>query len=109
MTEDNTIKDLKKFKQFLNRNFKGYDKLNDMLPTSNQPARIYASAKAHKYSFGDNVNINDLKFRPIIGQAGTMTYYAAKVISDYLKPSCKNNYAINDTFSFANMIKRFHH
>ena len=65
-TEDNTIIDLKNFKQFFKQNFKGYDKLNDMLPTSNQPARIYASAKTHKFSSVDSVNINDLKFRPII-------------------------------------------
>ena len=47
LTEDNTIKDLKNFKQFLKRNFKGYDKLDDVLPTSSQPARIYTSAKTH--------------------------------------------------------------
>ena len=58
LTQDNTIKDLNNFKPFLKRNFKGYDKL-DMLPTPNQPARIYASAKTHKFSSVDNVNIND--------------------------------------------------
>ena len=50
LTEDNTIKILKCFKQFLIRNFKGYYKLDDMLSTSNQQARIYASAKTHKFS-----------------------------------------------------------
>ena len=35
-----------------------------------------------------------------------MTYNAAKVISDYLRPLCKNKYTINDTLSFADMIKR---
>ena len=40
ITEDNTIKDLNNFKQFLKQNLKEYDKLDDMLPTSNQPARI---------------------------------------------------------------------
>ena len=45
LAEDNTIKVLKNFKQFLKRNFKGYDKPGDMLPTSNQPARIYATTK----------------------------------------------------------------
>ena len=39
LTEDNTVKDLKNFKQILKRNFKGYDKLDDMLPISNQPAK----------------------------------------------------------------------
>ena len=108
LTEDNTIKDLKNFKEFLKlkRNFKGYDKLDDMLPTSNQSARIYASAKTHKFSSVDSVNINDLKFRPIIDQTGMITYIAAKVTSDYLRPLCKNKYTINDTLSFADMIKR---
>ena len=92
LTQDSTIKGLNNFKQFLKRNFKGYDKLDDMLPTSNQPARIYASAKTHKFSSVDNVNINDLNFRPIIDQTGTMTNNAAKVISDYLKPLCENKY-----------------
>ena len=40
ITEDNTIKDLNNFKQFLKQNLKEYDKLDDMLPTSNQPGRI---------------------------------------------------------------------
>ena len=106
LTQDSTIKGLNNFKQFLKRNFKGYDKLDDMLSTSNQPARIYASAKTHKFSSVDNVNINDLNFRPIIDQTGTMTYNAAKVISDYLKPLCENKYIINDTLSFADMLKR---
>ena len=79
LPEDNTIKDLKNFKQLLRQNFKGYDKLDNMLPTSNQPARIYASAKAHKFSSVDSANINDLTFRPL---------------------------TINDTLSFDDRIKR---
>ena len=106
LAEDNTVKDLKNFKQFLKQNFKGYDKLDDILPTSTQPARLYATAKTHKFSSADSVNINDLKFRPIINQTGTMTYNAAKVISDYLRHLCKNKYIINDTLSFADMIER---
>ena len=39
LAEDKTIIDLKNFKQFLKQNFKGYDKLNDMLPTSNQSSQ----------------------------------------------------------------------
>ena len=106
LADDNTVKELKNFKQFLKRNFKGYDKLDDMLPSSNQPTRIYPTAKTHKFSSVDSVNINDLKFRPITDQTDTMTYNAAKVISDYLKPLCKNKYTINDTLYFADMIKR---
>ena len=50
--------------------------------------------------------MNDSKFRPIIDQTGTMTYNAAKFIPDYLRPLCKNKYTINDTLSFADLIKR---
>ena len=35
-----------------------------------------------------------------------MIYNTAKVISDYLKPLSKNKYTINNTLSFADMIKR---
>ena len=70
-----------------------------MLPTSNQPARTYASAKSHKFSSVYSINISDLKFRPIIDQTGKITCNAAKVISDYLKPPCKNKYTINNKLS----------
>ena len=44
------------------------------------------------------------KFRPIIDETGTFTYNAAKVISDYLRPLCKNEYSINDTQIFPSML-----
>ena len=49
LTEDNTIKDLKNLKQILQQKIKGYDELDDMLPTTNEPARIYASTQTHKF------------------------------------------------------------
>ena len=60
LTEDNTIRDFKNIKQFLKPNCKGYDKLDDMLPTSVRlyASRMYASAKIHKFSSVDSVNIN---------------------------------------------------
>ena len=51
-----------------------------------------------------NINVANLKFRPIIDQTGTFTYYAAKVISNYLRPLCKNEYSINDTQKFPNTL-----
>ena len=35
-----------------------------------------------------------------------MRYNAVKIISDCLRPLCKNKYTNNDTLSFADMIKR---
>ena len=68
-----------------------------MNPYSNQPAEFYGTAKTHKFNNIQEINKEKLKFRPIIDQTGTYGYNAAQVISQYLKPLCKNEYTINDT------------
>ena len=68
-----------------------------MQPDTNQPARLYRTAKTHKFETLEDITVVHLKFRPIIDQTGTFTYNVAKVISDYLRPLCKNEYSINDT------------
>ena len=73
LTEDNTLKTLRTLSSSLKRNFKEYDKLDDVLLISNQLARIYASAKSNKFSSVYSVNINGLKFWQIIDKIGTMT------------------------------------
>ena len=73
-TVDNTHQDLKHFQNFLYRHFyktKYYDK---MRPISNQPARFFATAKIHKFNKIEDINIQDLKLRPIIDQTGTYIY-----------------------------------
>ena len=105
-TEDNTLNDLRKFQVFLRRNFKEkFARYEDMRPVSNQPGSIYAGAKTHKFNSSDEINIDNLKFRPIISEIGTYTYNAAKVIAEYLKPLCSNQYKISDTQEFASLIK----
>ena len=49
--------------------------------------------------------MDQLKFRPIMDQTGTYTYNAAQVISNYLKPLCINEYSINDTLQFPQLLK----
>ena len=105
-TADTTLNDLKKFQDFLRRNLKDkFYRYKDMRPVSNQPGRLYATAKTHKFSSLDEITMEKLKFRPIISQIGTYTYNAAKVIAEYLKPLCQNEYKINDTESFPSMLK----
>ena len=70
-----------------------------MDPKSNQPAKIYATAKTHKFNGIDEVNTNDLKFK-IIDQTDMYTYHAAKVISSYIKPLRSSEYLIKDTQVF---------
>ena len=76
-----------------------------MYPHSNQPAKLYGTAKTHKFNNIQEINKEKLKFCPIIDQTGTYSYNAAQVISQYLKPLCKNKGTINDTQSFSADIK----
>ena len=78
-----------------------------MKPDSNQPARFYGTAKTHKFETLEDIIVANLKFRPIIDQTGTFTYNAAKVIPDYLRPLCKNEYSINDAQKFPSMLSSF--
>ena len=83
----------------------------------NQQIRLYTktwrndrrgSSERYLYGTANNIqgfNKEKLKFRPIIDQTGTYSYNAAQVISQYLKPLCKNEFTINDTQSFSTDIK----
>ena len=84
-TEDNTLRDLKRFQDFLYRNFKNSEHNNKIYPTSNQPVQLYGTAKTHKHENTDGINVQSLNFRLIIAQTGTCTYNTAQVISNYLK------------------------
>ena len=105
-TTDTTLKDFLRFKDFLYRNFKNFEKYKDMLPTSSQPAQLYGLAKTHKFEKITDINLEQLKFRPIIAQVGTSTYKAAQVIANYLKPLIsENNNIIKNTQSFPELLK----
>ena len=54
-TNDNTLKDLKSFQSFLYRHFRDHPKYKDMRPASNQPARLFATAKTHKFDNFANI------------------------------------------------------
>ena len=69
-----------------------------MLPSSNQPAQLYGTAKTHKFENVNDITADLLKFRPIIAQTGTYTYSTAQIISEYLKPLYEQNeYIIKNT------------
>ena len=77
-----------------------------MWSDSNQPARIYATPKTHKFKSPEDTRLESLKFRPIIAQNGTYTYNAAQVIGKYLRPLiASNNYIIKNTKDFPDLLK----
>ena len=105
LCEDTIINDLNNFQAFLYRNFKKHKNYKDMYPNSNQPARFFATAKSHKFNSLADINLKDLKLRPIIDQTNTLTHKAAKIISKYLSPLGKNDFVITDTLTFPSLIK----
>ena len=54
--ENTTLQDLKKFQDFLYRNFYIYKHYKSMYPHSNQPAKLYGTAKTQKFN-----NIQEIK------------------------------------------------
>ncbi|XP_066923867.1 uncharacterized protein [Clytia hemisphaerica] len=77
-SDDNTLIDLKRFQDFLYRNFRKYEHYEKMRPTSNAPAKLYGTAKTHKFTNISDITVESIKFRPIIAQTGTCMYNAAQ-------------------------------
>ena len=105
-TNDKTHEVMEKFQHFVYRSLKNDPKDSDMTPVSNQPARFSAIAKSHKFDVHFLINLDDLKFRPIIDQSNTYSYNAANKVSDYLQPLAHNDYVIKDILTFAEIIKK---
>ena len=103
-TVDSTHKDFKHFQEFLYRHFYK-TKYDGMRPVSNQPACFFATAKMHKLSAIEDINIKDLKLRPIIDQTGTYIYDESKVVAQFLKPLARNEFTISDTLAFPELLK----
>ena len=47
--DDTTLQDLKRFQDFLHRNFYNYKNYHKMYRHSKQPAKLYRIAKTHKF------------------------------------------------------------
>ena len=104
-TTDTTLHDLKLFQDFLWGKFKDYKDYKKMRPISNRPARLYVSAKAHKFNNINDVNLDQLKFRSFMDQTETYAYNAVQVIFHYLKPFCINGYNMKDNLQFTQLLK----
>ena len=70
-----------------------------MRPASSQPARLFATAKTHRFTDTKQININYLKLRQIIDQTGTHLYGCSKIITEYLQPLAF------DTLSFPDILR----
>ena len=104
-TVDSTHKDLKQFQDILYRHFYKTKYFDGMRPISNQPARFFATAKMHKIDTIQDINVKDLKLRPIRDQTGTYISDTSKVVAEFLKPLARNEFTISDTLAFPELFK----
>ena len=72
-TTDNTLKELLRYQDLLDRNFRNFERYKDMQTDSNQPESLYGTAKTHKFETLEDIIVANLKFQPIIDQTGTFT------------------------------------
>ena len=47
--------------------------------------RFFITTKTDKFDTIENINVKDLKLRPVIDQTGTYIYDASKVVAEFLK------------------------
>ena len=104
-TNDNTLWDLKRFKDFLYRHLYKHKDYEAMRPLSNQPGRFFFIAKTHKFASIEDISLESLKLRPTINQTGTCIYNASKVVAKYLSTLSTNEFSITDTLSFPELLK----
>ena len=98
-----TLIELKSFQNFIYRNFKKHKKYKEMRPTLSQSARLFATAKTHKFTDTKQININNLKLHPIIDLTGI--HLCSKINAQYLQPLAINEYTISDTLSFPDILR----
>ena len=77
-----------------------------MRPRSNQPGRLFATTKTHKFESIGDITLEKLKLRPIIDQTVTYIYKASNIVAKHLGLLAKNDCAIRDTLSFPDLLKR---
>ena len=72
---------------------------------SNQSSCFFASAKTHKFDTIEEINVKNLKLRPIKDQTRTYIHDAWKVFAEFLRPPTSNEFIISDTLVFPELFK----
>ena len=74
-----------------------------LYPSGSSPGKFYGTAKIHKLSNDNNVEI--FPIRPIISNIGTATYSQAKYLSKLTSPLSSSEYTVSSTKDFVQNIQ----
>ena len=59
-----------------------------MLPKSNQPGKIYGTAKTHKFNSIEDITLENLKFHPIVAQSIKLLVYKLYLYLQHCPSNC---------------------
>ena len=77
-------------------------------PSGSNPGKFYGTAKIHKISNEEEMNIGNvdrLPLRPIVSNIDTATYKTSKFLAELLAPLGKSKYTVSSTKEFITKIK----
>ena len=86
----------------------GEETYKEIYPSGSNPGKFYGTAKVHKLSNEDDMNINNvdrLPLRPIVSNIGTATYKTSKYLAHLLAPLGKSKYTVSSTKEFISKIR----
>ncbi len=110
LKEDPTQRTERKVQDILReiKNDIGEEAYKNIYPSGSNPGKFYGTAKIHKLSNEEEMNINNvdrLPLRPIVSNIGTATYKTSKFLAKLLAPLGKSKYTVSSTQEFINKLK----
>ena len=90
------------------KNSIGEETYKKIYPSGSNPGKFYGTAKIHKLSNEEEMNIDNvdrLPLRPIVSNIGTATYKTSKFLAELLAPLGKSQYTVSSTKEFITKIK----
>ena len=86
----------------------GEETYKKIYPSGSNPGKFYGTAKIHKLSNEEDMNINQvdrLPLRPIVSNINTATYRTSKFLAQLLAPLGKSKYTISSTEEFITKLR----
>ena len=72
---------------------------------SNKTACFLVTAKMNKFNTTQDINVKDLRLRPITDCTGTYIFDTMNIIATFLKLLSRNEFTISDTLAFPELLK----
>ena len=72
---------------------------------SNKTACFLVTDKMNKFNTTQDINVKDLRLRPITDCTGTYIFDTMNIVATFLKLLSRNEFTISDTLAFPELLK----